>query len=108
MAKVGSVAYKLKLPPSSMIHPVFHVSQLKKAISNPLQVSPTLSDSTHEAYRIPVKILDRRLVNNNTKLSSQILVAWSSWPLSMATWEDETELKNQFLAAPAWGQAGSQ
>lgn len=32
IAKVGPVAYRLKLLPESQIHPVFHVSQLRKVV----------------------------------------------------------------------------
>jgi hypothetical protein len=42
VAKVGSVAYKLQLPPSSNIHPVFRVSQLKAAVPVDQTASPLL------------------------------------------------------------------
>ena len=38
---------------------------------------------------------------------SQVLVKWSEWPESLATWEDEEAIKQAFPYAPAWGQAVS-
>jgi hypothetical protein len=58
--KVGSVAYKLSLPPSS-IHLMFHVSQLKKAIGVQDSVSPLLPSEFSE-FQVPEKILQRRMV----------------------------------------------
>jgi hypothetical protein len=100
--RVGSVAYKLDLPASSKIHPIFHVSQLKKAIS-PTIVVAQLPQSL-EGLQIPEKILQRRL---NSAGLSQLLIQWSGMPPSLATWEDELLLRQKFSFAPAWGQAGS-
>ena len=58
--KVGEVAYRLVLPPEfSQIHPVFHVSMLRKYISNPSHVlqpqAVELSkDLTYEEYLVAI------------------------------------------------------
>ena len=41
LKRFGSVAYELKLPNElAMIHPVFHVSLLKKCIGDPVSILP--------------------------------------------------------------------
>jgi hypothetical protein len=57
-AHVGSVAYKLALPASASIHPVFHVSQLKKTYGSQV-VAPTLPADFPE-FHVPERILQRR------------------------------------------------
>ena len=42
LQKVGSMAYKLELPASSLVHQVFHVSCLKKVIGDKLPVQMIL------------------------------------------------------------------
>ncbi|WVZ86941.1 hypothetical protein U9M48_033652 [Paspalum notatum var. saurae] len=106
VAKINDVAYKLELPSSSTVHPVFHVSMLKKAPPASSQVVDALPD-LDASLQIPVHILGRRVVSKGTSSVTQVLVQWSGWPSSMATWEDRAPLLQRFPAAPAWGHAGS-
>ncbi|XP_060203081.1 uncharacterized protein LOC132631528 [Lycium barbarum] len=63
-AKVGQVAYTLDLPEDAKIHPIFHISQLKRKLGSQ-SASATLlvfhSDSGH-ALLTPEVVLDRRLI----------------------------------------------
>lgn len=106
LERIGSVAYRLALPETSRIHPVIHVSQLKKAIGAHVQVQ-TVLPSPFDVLQIPTRILQRRLRQKGDVAVRQVLVQWLGQPESLATWEDSDELKQCFPRSPAWGQAST-
>jgi hypothetical protein len=99
------VAYGLKLPPSSRIHPVIHVSQLKlaKGYKGP-DALPLPTDIPE--FSIPMLVLQSRGISKGQCLVQQVLVTWSGLPDELATWEDQEALRQRFPLAPAWGKAG--
>jgi hypothetical protein len=99
--KIGSVAYKLGLPSTSSIHPVFHVSQLKKVV--PPLVSIGQLPTSLDGFQVPEQVLKHRVGSDGKSL---VLVKWSEMHPSLATWEDLTAMQQAFPQAPAWGQAG--
>jgi hypothetical protein len=104
--QINPVAYELQLPPGSAVHPIFHVSQLKAVIHPRIPVSSLLPDLSHN-LQVPEVVLDTRLRRRAGKVQTQLLIKWSGWHPSLATWEEEQDVRRRFPRAPAWGQAGS-
>lgn len=88
--RIGKAAYKLELPVDSKIHPVFHISLLKK------HLGPTTSSNTKlpkiegaESVVVPKAILDSRRAGHNM----EFLIHWQRYSLADATWEKGNVLK---------------
>ncbi|KAK3230913.1 hypothetical protein Dsin_002794 [Dipteronia sinensis] len=98
-AQNGEVAYRLMVPARSQIHPVFHVSQLKKKVGALVTTSLTLSQtsSNRQLLAYPVDVLEHKLIKRNNKAAVQFLVQWSNVNPKDATWEDALVLASQFL-----------
>jgi hypothetical protein len=96
--KIGEVAYKLLLPDSSKIHPVFHVSLLKKAVGD-YEVQGTLPkelEITAEEDHYPEQVIGSRLITKEGLTVPQSLIKWRGGTLDDVTWEDNDFLQGQF------------
>lgn len=98
LEKVGQVAYKLALPANSMIHPVFHVSLLKRKLgSNVVPEKQLPAVDLQGAFQVePVEVLDRRLVKKNNRAAAQWLIKWFGLAEEQATWEDADSIRSRF------------
>ena len=93
------MAYKLKLPDSSSIHPVFHVSQLKVAV--PVTHTAQPLPSSLDGLQVPEHVLQKRVAKVGADVRLQALIQWLGMPSSLATWEDMETLRQRFPRAPA-------
>ncbi|XP_070032209.1 uncharacterized protein [Nicotiana tomentosiformis] len=93
--RIGQVAYMLELPPEmSLVHPVFHVSMLKKVIEDPPLIDPI--ETTDVNDEIPVAIPDRRVQKLRNKEISLVKVLLQNQQVEEATWEAEEEKKKKY------------
>jgi len=94
--KISPVAYRLKLPVSWRVHPVFHISLLRPA---------NVNDNLHpadEVERPPPDIINQEeeyevediIDHRGSRHRRQYLVKWRGYPPSEATWETKTNLKH--------------
>ena len=92
LQKIGSMAYKLELPTSSRVHPVFHVSCLNKVIRDkiPIQSSFPDLDEIGNVILETKKISKKRTKQLRNRVITEYLVKWKNLPLEDSTWEDES------------------
>ena len=103
--RIGAVAYKLDFSESAQIHPVVHVSQLKRHVPTSVAVSTDLSSvaTNSDEPAAPVMVIQHALKIIEGTVKPRILVQWDS-PSSLQTWEDEQDMRRRFHLSSAWGQ----
>lgn len=99
MARVGQVAYTLRLPEAARMHPTFHVSLLKKCLNPSIApVHPPKEVADTEMMRKPTSILDQRLVQRKGRVVIEVLIRWKGEDMEEASWEDWQEVQIKFPA----------
>ncbi|XP_022019588.1 uncharacterized protein LOC110919630 [Helianthus annuus] len=97
LARVGKVAYRLELPPSlEGIHNTFHVSQLRKCLTDETAHVPLEDIEVDEKMNYierPVAIKDSKIKTLRNKEIKQVLVQWQHRKGSDLTWEPEDEMR---------------
>ncbi|KAL0556622.1 hypothetical protein IC582_005136 [Cucumis melo] len=91
LEKVGSVAYRLELPANTTIHPVFHVSQLRKLVGQHENLQPTIQfvNENYERKSVPEEAIDYR---------KTVAGQWEGLPKHEATWESYEEMHLSYPA----------
>ncbi|GKB13506.1 putative reverse transcriptase domain-containing protein [Tanacetum coccineum] len=100
LAKVGTVAYRLELPEQlSRVHGTFHVSNLKKCLSDEPLAIPL--DEIHVDDKLnfieePIEIMDREVKRLKQSRIPIVKVRWNSRRGPEYTWEREDQMQKKY------------
>jgi len=85
------MAYKLELHAASRVHPIFHVSCLKKLIGDKLPVQIILSELDKEGKTIlePKVVIETRTRQLQNRSILEYLIKWKNLSAEYSTLEDE-------------------
>ncbi|XP_062103489.1 uncharacterized protein LOC133814560, partial [Humulus lupulus] len=100
LERVGEVAYRLAMPPAlSGVHDVFHVSMLRKYVSDTTHVlsyENLESDRDLSYEEKPVQILDRKDKVLRSKTIPLVKILWRNSKVEEATWELESDMRKRY------------
>ncbi|KAL0546427.1 hypothetical protein IC582_016335 [Cucumis melo] len=100
LERIGPVAYRLALPPSlSTVHNVFHVSMLRKYVSDPSHVvdyEPLEIDENLSYTEQPIEVLAREVKMLRNREIPLVKVLWRNHRVEEATWEREDDMRSRY------------
>ncbi|GJZ55112.1 putative reverse transcriptase domain-containing protein [Tanacetum coccineum] len=98
--KVGTVAYRLELPEQlSRVHSTFHVSNLKKCLSNKtlaISLDEIQIDDKFHFIEKPVEIMDHKVKRLKQSRIPIIKVRWNSRRGPEFTWERQDQMQKMY------------
>ncbi|XP_073019386.1 uncharacterized protein [Primulina eburnea] len=99
LENIGALSYRVALPPTiAGVHNVFHISMLRKYMSNPshvlnyepLQLTPIMLYDEQ-----PIQILEKQERRLRNKVIQMVKVKWLNYSEEKATWETKMDMRTR-------------